>query len=180
MRVAGHFTGGEARPGRYNSALSAFGSLFSARYLTDSPSGLPGVFFDVYTGLLVLILLVSIYVYIRRRPLSRGVTPRRHLFRRVSQAGIWLSASGLFLALMRYLQVLYLDIRILSYLLILAAIGYCGYVAYYLSERYPVQLYQFEQVESDRRYRIASPKRRQPAPSGASGRSPIQRGKRKR
>ena len=159
--------------------LSAFTSLFSARYLTYDPNGFPGVFFDIYTGFLVVLLLAGIYAYLRRRPLSRGVTPRRHLLRRVSQAAMWFAAIGLLLALFRYLQVLYLDIRILTYLLILAGIGYCGYLTYILSEEYPLAVRRFREGQLDRRYR-ATPKRK-PAPVVAGTSKPvIQRGKRRR
>lgn len=159
--------------------MSAFGSLFSSRYLTYDPNGIPGVFFGIYTGLLAVGMLLSIYTYLKRRPLSQGVTPRRHLLRNTAQSFMWICGLGLFLALMRYLQVLYLDLRIFSYLLVLGAIAYCGYLTFYLSERYPISLYHFQQTEVDRRYRIMAKRRAQPAAAPA-GRSGIARGKRRK
>ncbi len=166
--------GGQPR----GSYLSAFTSLFSARYLTYDPNGFPGIFFDIYTGFLVLLLAAGIYTYVRRRPLSRGITPRRHLLRRLSQAAMWFAVTGLVLALFRYLQVLYLDIRILTYLLILGGIAYCGYLTYYLSEHHPLAVERHVQGQLDRRYRVTT-KRKQPM--AAQPRKPaIQRGKRNR
>jgi len=156
--------------------VSAFGSVFSNLATT----GFPGVFFDVYTGLLGLIFLVALFVYLRRRPLSRGVTPRRHLLRNVSQSVMWIAGVALFFCLMRYIELTYVDMRFYSYLAILLAICYCGYLTFFMSERYPVQRYQFDQLESGKRYRTQS-SRRQPAAAAATpGRSPIQRGKRRR
>lgn len=158
--------------------MSAFGSLFSSGYMGSTNGSFPGVFFDIYTGLLVAGLVASIYCYLRRRPLSRGVTPRRHLLRTVAQGGMYLFTIGLFLALMRYFQIPYLDMRILSYLLVLAAIGYAGYLTYYLSERYQLALYRFEHHEADRRYRVTA--KRKPASGTSPSRSGMQRGKRRR
>lgn len=159
--------------------MSAFGSLFSGRYLTSDVTQLPGVWFDVYTGILVLVLVASIFVYIRRRPLSRGLTPRRHFLRNTSQSLQWICGVGLFFCLLRYLEVEYVDFRIYSYLVVLGAILYIGFLTYFLSERYPLQVFNFQQLEAGRRYK--PPVRRKPQVAAvASGRSAIQRGKRRR
>jgi hypothetical protein len=159
--------------------VSAFSSLFSTRYLTDEPGGIPGVWFDIFTALLVVALIVAIYVYIRRRPLSRGVTPRRHVLRQISEWTMWICGIGLFFCLMRYVQLEYLDKRIFTYLVVLGAILAGGYLAYYLSERYPVRVYNFNQLGENRRYRTVA-KRKPQAAVAPAGRSGIQRGKKKR
>jgi uncharacterized iron-regulated membrane protein len=148
--------------------------------LFDDLTTLPGVWFDVYTGLLVAGLLAGLYVYLRRRPLSRGLTPRRHLLRATSQWVMWICAIGLFFGLMRYIEMPYLDKRIYSYLVIFGAIVYIGSLTRFLSEIYPVQVYNFDQHQSSQRYRSTSKRRPQPAAAPASGRPAIQRGKRRR
>jgi len=157
--------------------VGAFGTLFSSRYLTGT--GIPGIFYDIHTALLGLLFVVCLFAYLRRRPLSRGITPRRHLIRMTSQAGMWIAIIGLFLALMRYLEITYLDMRFYSYLVILGAIAYCAYLAYVLSERFPLSMYQFEQATSGSRYRPGRPPRRVPA-TAQPARSGMQRGKRRR
>lgn len=158
--------------------MGPFTSLFSTRYLTDNPSGYPGVFFDIFTGLLVVVMAVSIYVYIRRRKLAGGVTPKRHLYRNVAQAGMWFSGTGLFLAAMRYIQMPYLGMRLLTYVWLIALVIYAGYLTNYLSEHYPVAMSRFQEGVLDKKYRSAA-KRRPAAVPAQAGRSSIQRGKRR-
>lgn len=156
--------------------MSSFGSVFS----NLGSTGFPWIYFHIYTGFLGVAFLAALFVYLKRRPLSRGVTPRRHLLRNVSQAVMWLSGTGLFFSLMRYIQLTYVDMRIYAYLVILLIITYAGYLTYFLSERYPTQRWQFEQLESGKRFK-SERARRQPSPSAVPpGRSPIQRGKRRR
>jgi hypothetical protein len=161
--------------------VSAFGSLFSSRYLTTDVTEFPGVWFDIYTGLLVALFLGGLFVYLRRRPLSRGLTPRRHFLRNTAQSVMWIAGIGLFFCVMRFIELPYLDFRIFSYIVVLGGIAYLGYLTFFLSERYPSQVHSHRQLEADRRYRTA-PKRRtqQPATAAATGRSGMQRGKRRR
>lgn len=159
--------------------MTPFTSLFSTRYLTDNPTGFPGIFFDIFTALLVVVMGVSIYVYVRRRKIAGGVTPKRHLYRNVAQAGMWFSGTGLFLALMRYVQMPYLGIRLLTYIWFLCLVFYIGWLTNYLSEQYPAAMSRFEEGVLDKKYRSAS-KRRTATATAAAGRSPIQRGKRRR
>ena len=160
--------------------MSAFGSLFSTRYLTTDETQLPGVWFDVYTWLLALVFVVALYVYLRRRPLSRGVTPRRHFLRNTAQSLMWICGVALFFCVMRYVEFQYLDYRIFSYIVVLGAIAYAGYLVFFLSERYPIQVYNFQQLDAGRRYRTAPKRKAQPVVATATGRSTIQRGKRRR
>ena len=157
--------------------MSALGSLFSKLATT----GFPGVFFDIYTGILAVLFLGALFVYIRRRPLSKGFTPRRHLLRNVAQSVMWITGLGLFFAIMRYIGLTYVDMRFYSYVVILIGVAYVGYLVYQLSERYPVQKHNFLQLESRGRYKRDSSRRPAAAAAAAAGgRSPIQRGKRRR
>jgi hypothetical protein len=158
--------------------MNIFQSLWSTRYLLDDPNGMPSIFFDVYTGLLGLLLIASVYAYLRRNRLARGVVPRRQLIRSAAKAGMWVASIGLFLALMRYLQVPYLDARVLTYLLLLSAIAYVGYLTYYLSERYPLLLSRYQQAAFERRYRVTA--KRKPVTAASVPRPALQRGKRRR
>jgi len=159
--------------------VSAFGTLFSTRYFGNDANGIPGVYFDIYTGLLVLAFLVALYAYIRRRPLSKGVTPRRHLLRNTAQTVMWICGVGLFFCVLRYTSVEYLDKRFYSYLVVVGAIAYAGYLTYYLSERHPLRVFHHHQLEAGKRYRATV--KRKPVPATAvPGRAGMQRGKRRR
>jgi hypothetical protein len=157
--------------------VSALGSLFSNLATT----GFPSVFYDIYTGILAVLFLAALFVYIRRRPLSKGFIPRRHLLRNVSQNVMWITGVGLFFALMRYVELTFVDMRFYSYFVILLAISYVGYLVFFLSERYPLLSWQFQQLEMNRKYKRDS-QRRSSTASGQTqtGRSAIQRGKRRR
>jgi hypothetical protein len=139
----------------------------------------PGPFYDAYTAILIVALLIAIVAYIRRRPLSRGVTPRRHLIRNTSQGVMYLAVVGLFFAVMRYLQIQWLDMRLWTYLVILSAIAYAGYVVYFISEKHPVAVYHFRRHSADQRYRVQG-RQRSSTPSQPAGRPATQRGKRRR
>lgn len=163
--------------------MSAFSSLFSTRYLLNNPpTGFPGVFIDILTALLIVVMGVSIYVYINRRKLAGGVTPKRHLYRNVAQAGMWFSGTGLFILFFRYLQVDFLGMRLFTYIWFLCVVFYAGYLTNFISEKYPAQMSRFETGVLDKKYRAES--KRRPAAAAAtaasSGRSPMQRGKRRR
>jgi len=92
---------------------------------------------------------------------------------------MWITGTGLFFSVMRYIGLTFVDMRFYSYLVLLLAISYIGWLTYFVSERYPLQRYQFEQVEANRRYSIQSGQARRTAPA-APKRSGIQRGKRRR
>lgn len=160
--------------------MGPFTSLFSTRYLLDDPTGFPGIFFDIFTALLIVVLAASIYVYINRRKLAGGVTPKRHLYRNVAQAGMWFSGTALFLAAMRYVQMPYLGKRLLIYIWFLALVLYLGYLTNYLSEHYPVAMRRFQEGVLDKKYRSGAKRRPATATAASAGRSPIQRGKRRR
>lgn len=158
--------------------MDIFQNLWSTRYLSDDPSGTPSAFFAVLTAFFALLMIASIIAYVRRRKLSRGITPRRHLIRNVAKAGMWISGTGLFLAIMRYVNFQYLDARWLMYALGLITIAYVGYVTFYLSERYSGAVRHFQQAELDRRYRATA--KRKPAATPVQSRPAVMRGKRRR
>jgi hypothetical protein len=148
---------------------------FSGNYLFQTPP-YPGPFFDAFTACLGLLFLASALAYWRRGKLAADNPVRRRLIRRASKAGMWTSGNGLFLALMRYLQIDYLAMPIWLYLLLLTMIAIVAYFVYELSEHYPVAAWQFEQSQVERRYR-PSARPKSPAPQRPR---PKVRGKRRR
>lgn len=132
--------------------------------------------FHILTAALVLLFLVSAFVYWRRGKLARDNPPLRRLLRRMARAGMWIAGIGLFIALMRYAQVDYLDMRIWMYLLLLAFIVTVGYFVYDISERYPLAKWRHDEANLERRYRPAGRRRPEPQPV----RSTRERGKRRR
>jgi hypothetical protein len=106
----------------------------------------------------VLWTAVSIFVYLRRRQLFAGNGALIGLTTRYGPYAITIGCVGLFLLLMRYLGVPYIDMRFLLYLTVLAAIGFLGFLAYYLRWRYPARLAAVRAEEQRRKY--ASDRRR--------------------
>ena len=160
--------------------MSVLNYFFSSNYETGNPTQEPGVLYGIYTALLIIALLAAIYVYVRRRPLSNGFAPRRHMLRIISQAVMYISVIALFFCVMRYTEILYLDIPLFSFLMILSVIAYIGWLTYYFSEKYPVAMYQAKQTEADKRYRPNRTRKPVAVPVASTGKSPIARGKRKR
>jgi hypothetical protein len=130
-----------------------FPHLLSGDFLFSSPIDPPSAGFAALTAGYVLLFLLSAFVYWRRAKLAPTNPPLRRLIRRVSKAGMNTAGIGIFLAIMRYLEVPYLDAPILLYLLILTMIGLVGYYVYDLSERYPQAVYQLQESALHRRYR---------------------------
>jgi hypothetical protein len=132
---------------------------FSSDYLFQTPP-FPGPFFTALTACLGLLFVASALVYWRRGKLAPDNPVRRRFIRRASKAGMWTSATALFLCLMRYLQIDYLAMPIWLYLWLLAMITVVAYFVYDLSEHYPVAVWQLQQSHVERRYRPAAKPRR--------------------
>ncbi len=118
--------------------------------------------FDVMTGALVAIFLLSLIFYLRRGKIARDNPVLRRFIRRASQAYLWASGIGIFLAIMRYLGVDYIDMPFWLYLDWLLLIGITGYFVYERSERYPLALWEFRHATEQRRYRPEARRRAEP------------------
>jgi hypothetical protein len=148
--------------------------LFSSPDPTQSPSG----YFLALTIGFGVVFVASALTWWRRAKLAPDNAVRRRLIRRAAKTFLWLSAVGLFLALMRYAYVDYLDEPILMLLLIFGMIAAVGYFVYELSERYPLAVYQLQQSHFERQYRPQAGVRSEPQrPARATNRP---RGKRRR
>jgi hypothetical protein len=88
---------------------------------------------------------------------------------------MWLAGIGLFLALMRYLEIDYLAFPVWMDLLVLTMIGVVGYFVYEISEWYPLAVWQLQESQLERRYRPPPRRRMEPQPV-----RPRVRGKRRR
>jgi hypothetical protein len=134
----------------------SFPHLLTGDYLTSSPDTTPSFGFALLTAFFVVVLLTSIVAYWRRAKLARENPAMRRRIRQLSQAGMWTGGTGVFLAIMRYLQIPYIDAPLLLYILILIMIAVVAYFVYDFSERYPVAVYQLEESRLERRYRRAA------------------------
>lgn len=151
--------------------------LLSGDYLFGLPNSEPSVYFGVLTAGFVVLFLASLFAYARRKALAPDNPVQRRFIQRAASAGMWTSGIGIFLALMRYIELDYLDAPILMLLLLLTMIILVGYYVYDYSERYPIAVWKLQVSHAQREYRPAP--RRQ-----ASGSKPVRpnnmRGKRRR
>ena len=103
--------------------------------------------------------IASMVLYIRRRSIFAGRGALIGMTKRFGGYAIAIGWTGLFLAAMRYLAVPYLNIRFLFYLTILSAIGFLGFVAYYVRRHYPTRVAEVKAHDLRRRY-ASTPKRK--------------------
>jgi hypothetical protein len=136
--------------------------FLTSDYLFNTPSGTPTVYFGVMTAFFGALFLLSAFLYWRRAKLAGENPVLRRFVRRVAKAGMWTSGIGLFLALMRYLEIPYLSMPIWLDLLVLSMIAIVGYFVYDLSERYPIAVWRLQEAHVERRYRPAPRSRSEP------------------
>ncbi len=129
------------------------------RWFTPFP-GPPGPLYLVATGAFLIWTIASVGLYAGRRRFFAGNGALIGMATRFGPYGIAIGVVGLFLLAMRYLDFPYLDARFLLYLTILAAIGYLGFLAYYLRRRYPARLAAVRAEELRRRYTPPARKKR--------------------
>jgi len=96
--------------------------------------------------------VVSAYAYYFRRKIFVGNGALIGIVTRFGPYALAIGVIGLFLLSMRYAGIPYLSIRFLLYVTILAAIGYVGFLAYYLIWRYPARVAEVRAAEIRRRY----------------------------
>ncbi|HEX6506237.1 MAG TPA: hypothetical protein VF221_01275 [Chloroflexota bacterium] len=136
--------------------------ILTGNYLFNLPTGTPSPWFGVLTAGFAVLFLASALAYWRRAKLAPENPVQRRFIRRAAQAGMWSAGIGLFLALMRYLQVDYLDIPFWLLLLFIGMILAVAFFIYDLSERYPVAVWHLQESTLQRRYRPAAKLRPEP------------------
>lgn len=156
--------------------MTSFSNPFSPDNLFQVPPGNPPIAFDVMTGALAALFLISAFAYWRRAKLAPDNPVLRRMIRRMARAGMWTTVIALFFAAMRFLQVDYLDMPIWLYLDGLLMLVIAAYFVYDRSENYPLAVWQLQQSQIERRYRPAARPRTEPQQRKPAG----QRGKRKR
>lgn len=150
------------RPPRVSTAYGVELNPFSPDYLFQSPTTPASTAYGILTAGFILLFLVSAVAYFRRSRLARENPVLRRLIRRVATVGMWSAGIGIFLALMRYAQVLYLSMPIFMDLLFLWMIGEVAYFVYDLSERYPLAVWRLQESHVERRYRPTARSRAEP------------------
>ena len=120
----------------------------------------PGSIYLVAVVVFGLWTIASVLLYVRRRQLFAGNGALIGMGTRFGPWAILIGGIGLFLLLMRYLGVPYISIRFLLYVTILAAIGYVGFLIYYLRRRYPGRLAAVRAEEQRRRYAASRRRKR--------------------
>jgi hypothetical protein len=150
--------------------------LLDTNYLFNTPTDSPSGYFTALTIGFGLLFVACAILYWRRAKLAPDNPILRRFIRRVTSAGMWFAAIGLFLALMRYVGLDYLGMPIWILILIVTMILFAGYYIYDLSERYPLAVWRLEETSLERRFRPAPKPRLEPQRVRPAG----QRGKRRR
>lgn len=118
----------------------------------DSFPGPPSQIYLVAAVVFVVWTAVSLGVYYFRRRIFAGNGALIGIATRFGPYAIAIGVIGLFLLVMRYLGIPYISIRFLLYVTILAAVGYLGFLVYYITRRYPARLAEVRAAEIRRRY----------------------------
>ena len=128
------------------------------RWLEPFP-GSPSAIYLVAVAAFVVWTIACMVLYIGRRRIFAGRGALIGMTKRLGGYAIAIGWVGLFFLAMRYLAVPYLDVRFLLYLTILAAIGYLGFIAYYVRRHYPTRVAEVKAHDLRRRY-APTPKRK--------------------
>jgi hypothetical protein len=150
--------------------------LLDTNYLFTTPTDSPSPYFTALTIAFGLMFVACALLYWRRAKLAPDNPILRRFIRRVTSAGMWFAAAGLFLALMRYVGLDYLGMPIWILLLFVVMILVAGYYVYDLSERYPIAVWRLQETSLERRFRPPPKPRLEPQ----RVRPASQRGKRRR
>ena len=137
-------------------------NILNGNYLFQTPAQSPSGVFTALTVGFGLLLVLGAIVYWRRNKVARNNPVLRVFIRRVSQAAMYYSVVGLFLAAMRYLSVDYLAMPIWMYLLLLCMIVSVSYYVYQFMVHVPVALWKIQQNQVERRYRPTARPRTEP------------------
>jgi hypothetical protein len=150
-------------------------TILSGDYLFNTPTTTPSVYYGVLTACFGVLFLASAFAYWRRAKLAPDNPVLRRFIRRAAKAGMWGGGLGLFLALMRYLEIDYIGIPFWTLLLLIGMILTAAYFVYDWSERYPIAVWHLQESSLQRRYRPVA--RLRPEPQRVR---PKVRGKRRR
>ncbi len=126
--------------------------LLDIGHLLDSFPGPPSPIYLVAAVVFLIWTSASLYVYYFRRKVFAGNGALIGMATKFGPYAIAIGVIGLFLLAMRYLGIPYISVRFLLYLTMLAAIGYVGFLIYYLVRRYPSRLAEVRAAEIRRRY----------------------------
>lgn len=126
--------------------------LLQPGHLLNWLPGPPSAFYLLIVAAFLIWTFASSYIYVSRRRLFIGNGASIGMATEFGPYAIAIGGIGLFLLLMRYLGVPYLSIRAILYLNVLVAIGFLGFLAYYVRVRYPARLAKVRSEEMRRRY----------------------------
>jgi len=126
--------------------------LLDVGHWFDSFPGPPSQVYLVAVVVFLIWTAVSLYVYYFRRKIFAGNGALIGMATRFGPYAIAIGVIGLFLLAMRYAGIPYISIRFLLYVTMLAAIGYLGFLVYYLTRRYSARLAEVRAAEVRRRY----------------------------
>lgn len=125
-------------------------------WFTPAPG--PASLLDLIAAIgLVIWTIAGLFLYYRRRQVFAGNGALIGMATRFGGYPILIGFLGLFLIVCRYFQVYFVDMRILLYLDILAAVAFVAFILYYLRVRYPKRVAEVRAHELRRKY---APERR--------------------
>lgn len=121
------------------------------RWFSPFP-GPPGPLYLVLGLFFVVLVVGSILLYVFRARIFAQKPVLKGMVTRFGWYPFWIGVTGLLLLAARYGQVPYFDMRILLYLTVLAALGFIGFIVYYLRARYPRRVAEWRAFELRRKY----------------------------
>lgn len=129
-----------------------FQELLDIGHWFESFPGPPSQIYLVAVLVFLIWTAVSLSVYYFRRKIFVGNGALIGMATRFGPYAIAIGVTGLFFLAMRYAGIPYISIRFLLYATMLAAVSYLGFLAYYLTRRYPARLLEVRAAEVRRRY----------------------------
>lgn len=138
--------------------------------------GAPSAYYAIATVFYAALLAASLYVYIYKGRLFPTNRLHLKLAELVSGIGLVLAGSALFLLLTRYLEVPYLSVRGLFYLVVMNTIVFGLFLYYYLKVEYPKRLASYLAARTQKA-RVAESA---PPDADAQGSSKRQKARRRR
>lgn len=129
-----------------------FQGLLDPNHWFDPTPNPPTPAFFVGAAAFVIWTALSLYVYYFRRRIFAGNGALIGMATRFGPYAIAIGLIGLFLIAVRLAGIPYISIRALLYLTALAALGFLGFLVYYLIRRYPARLAEVRAGEMRRRY----------------------------
>lgn len=134
--------------------------LFDLGRWFDAFPGPPGTWYLVALVGFIIWTIGSIVLYLFRGRIFAGNPALKGMVTRFWSYAFTIGLLGLFFVAVRYASIPYFDMRVFLYLTILLAVGFVGFIVYYLKARYPKRVAELQAEALRRKYASTSRRRR--------------------